>query len=112
MNANGVGTVSGGVAISATSAGITRAAISNTCAIRGWHPQYPQYINCDTPIGASTDGYTVATASTAPSVVNASFITSESQIAWPRTSQTQNTGATTTMVHAMTSPIAFYNDVG
>jgi hypothetical protein len=83
--------VSGGVVLAGTTAQTTRAATAITTAIRGWHPQYPQYVNCDTPQAGAPESFSVATGSNYPYVNTVGSLAYESNIAWPRTAQYQNT---------------------
>jgi len=43
---------------------------------------------------------------------NAASIAVDALSLWPRTTQTQNTNSSLTMIHASTTPMAMYNDVG
>lgn len=101
----------GCTAISGATSGVTRATTIATNAVRGWQPQYPQYVNADTPqYGAPEQFYAVGAAAgiLSPNLAAMAFTP---QIQWPRTAQTQNINAETSYVHAVTTGTALYNDV-
>lgn len=102
----------GATAITGATSGVTRATTIATNAVRGWQPQYPQYVNADTPQYGSPEQFFAVGAANAILSPNVSSISFTPQLQWPRTAQTQNTNADTSFVHAMTTGTAIYNDVG
>lgn len=83
-----------------------------TTAIRGWHPQYPQYVNADTPNVAIPNGLLVSNGGAAATTINVSSLVNDAAQIWPRTVSNQNLSTVYTSTYALTTPAAMYNDVG
>lgn len=72
--------------MSGITSGTTRAADSITTAVRGWQPQYPQYVNTDTPIAGVTTGFACQAVGGSVTVASSSgFLAQDNFGAWPRT---------------------------